>query len=109
MEHNSSKSTTIDWLIRILSAVVSITVMVSSWTLKQAWDRIDNIDNQVHQLELKGAETAGNRFTSVDWMREKSLIDAKELEREKRFSIIESDLRFIKEGIQDIKKQLDTK
>lgn len=116
MERKDSKTTTIDWLIRILSAVVSITVMVSSWTLKQAWDRIDTIDKQVHILEIKGAETAGSKFTAADWAAQKALLDSEKMSLDRRIMRLEESIPTIKDTLLEIKtnqleikKQLDTK
>lgn len=116
MERNNSKTNTIDWLVRILSAVVSITVMVSSFMLKEAWDRIDSIDGKVHALEVKGAETAGNRFTTNDWAAQKALLDASQMSLDRRIMRLEESIPAIKESLMEIKngqleikKQLETK
>lgn len=91
------------WIIRIGAFLMSVTIMVSSWFLNQAWTRIDNIDKSVHALEIATAGASGSKFTSTNWIDAKSLLDNERLAMDRRLIRLEESLPVIRESLVEIK------
>lgn len=107
MERKESNKETINWILRIGSFAMSVAIMVSSWFLNQAWNRIGTIEQKVHELELVGATSSGNRFTSNDWQTNKALLDAERLSMDRRIIRLEESLPSIKDSLLEIRTKLD--
>jgi hypothetical protein len=95
------------WINRVVGAIFAIAMAVSSYFLNSTIEQIEKLSERVSRLELKNAETSGNRFSSVDWMREKSLLDADRLLNEKRLIRIEESIPVIKESLARIEKSIE--
>lgn len=101
----TTSSTT--WTLRIGSFVMSIAIMVSSWFLNQAWERINTIEKSVRALEIASATTNGTKFTANDWANAKSILDADRLAMDRRIIRLEESLPTIKESLIEIKNNID--
>lgn len=101
------QTTSSTWTLRIGSFVMSIAIMVSSWFLNQAWERINNIEKSIRDLELATATTNGTKFTANDWANAKSILDADRLAMDRRVIRLEESLPTIKETLIDIKNNID--
>jgi len=95
------------WVVRIGGLVMSVVIMLSSWFLKEAWEKINTIENKVQALEVSNAATSSNRFTSTDWNNNKSLIDADRLALDRRVMRLEENSTSIKESLQRIENSLN--
>lgn len=87
------------WLTQIVGAVMSIAILASSWFLTQAWNRINKVEDSVHQMEINVATTDGNRFTSMDWVVAKNALDAKQTDIDRRVMRLEETSVIIKESL----------
>ena len=96
-----------DWVLKIGGFIMSIALMVSSWFLNQAWNRIQTIENKVQQLELQGAATSGNRFTSIDWQTNKAILDNERLALDRRMIKQEEMSLIIKDSLMELKTNVN--
>ena len=101
-----TESNNTSWALRIGSFAMSIAIMVSSWFLSQAWDRINNIEKSVHQLEIATALTNSNKFTTNDWATAKSVLDSDRLAMDRRIIRLEESLPSIKDSLLEIKNSI---
>jgi hypothetical protein len=106
MVSKSDKTELVSWIIRIGSFVMSIAIMVSSWFLNQAWNRITEVEHAVKALEITSASTNGNRFTTNDWVTAKSILDTERLAMDRRIIRMEESIPAIKDSLIEIKAQL---
>jgi len=106
MENRETPNTR--WVIRIGTFTMSVAIMVSSWFLNQAWGRIGTIETSVHELQLTAASTSGNKFTSGDWVKSKTVLDTERLALDRRLIRVEETIPIIKESLEDIKDMLRT-
>lgn len=97
------------WINRIISAVFAIGMAVSGYFLNETMGTIKEVENRVYSLEIKDATITGNRFTSSDWMTQKSLIDADKLATERRITKLEEAIPTIKESLIRIELAIDKK
>jgi hypothetical protein len=95
------------WAFKIMGFFMSVALMVSSFFLKSAWDKIGKIEQSVHDLEITLTERTASRFDSSDWVREKILLDAKLTSLDRRLIKLEESLPAIKESLDEIKDKLD--
>ncbi len=65
---------TFEWAWRL---IISIFVGVGAWFGKEVWSGQTNIAAQMKDLQITTARSEGSRFTSIDWQREKSLIETR--------------------------------
>jgi len=77
------------WIIRVGSVVMSIALMFSTWFLSQAWDRINNMEKSIRSLEISMATAQSNRFTNMDWITNKTILDSEKLAIDRRVMRIE--------------------
>lgn len=96
----------INWTIRIGSFVMSIAIMISSWFLTQAWDKISNVEKEVTKLQIVTATMEGNRFSSKDWSDAKSVLDGERLVLDRRIIRLEESIPVIKDSLIEIKQTL---
>lgn len=102
----NTKPDTLSWIIRIGSFIMSIAIMVSSWFLNQAWNRISENERAIRNIELNAATVSGTRFTSTDWTIQKNLIDSERLALDRRIIRLEESLPVIKDTLLEIKQEL---
>ena len=95
-----------NYLQRILSILTSVGLAISGWFLTTAYNQLDQLNNRVQTIELKQAETSGNRFTSADWTNAKTIIDADRLALDKRLIVVEENNRQVREMLVEIKQDL---
>jgi hypothetical protein len=100
------KEHVINWTLKIGSFIMSIAIMISSWFLNQAWNRIGQVESKVQSIELVQAETRSNKFTSTDFNNAKVIIDAERLALDRRVIRLEESLPTIKDSLTDIKQTL---
>jgi hypothetical protein len=98
--------TTASWILKISSFVMSIAIMISSWFLSQAWDKINTIEKSVHELEITAALTNSTKFTNNDWASAKSVLDADRLAMDRRIIRLEESLPSIKDSLIEIKNSI---
>lgn len=101
------KKDTNNWLFKIGSFAMSVALMVSSWFLNQAWTRIENIEKDIHELQIKDAGSSNTKFTSMDWQNQKILLDSERMAMDRRLIRLEESLPSIKESLQEIKNTLN--
>lgn len=92
------------WILRIGSFLMSVAIMVSSWFLNQAWNRINEIEKSVHKLEIETATTNGNRFTSSNWADAKAILDAEKLSLDRRVMRLEESIPVIRESLLELRE-----
>ena len=73
----------------ILSILISVGLAVSGFMLKEAYTKIENIGKDVQELKVSQASTSANRFSSNDWMVQKTQLDEQKLQMEKRVISLE--------------------
>jgi hypothetical protein len=87
------------WIIRVGSVVMSIALMFSTWFLSQAWDRINNMEKSIRSLEISMATAQSNRFTSMDWITNKTILDSDKLAIDRRVMRIEETNVAVKDSL----------
>lgn len=92
--------------LKIIGFMMSIAIMVSSWFLSQAWDRISAIEKSVHQLEITNSASTANKFTASDWIAAKATLDAEQNALDRRIMRLEEALPVIKESLIEIRDTL---
>jgi len=97
------------WAFKLTGFVMSITIMITSWFLNQAWDRINKIESAIQVLEIRDAKHDSSTVASVDWIRSKDVIDNKSNELDRRITRLEESLPVIKDSLLDIKNTLKSK
>jgi hypothetical protein len=95
------------WLTNILSIVCTIGLMISSFFLKECWDNLKTTQKDIQTLEITSATTAGNRFTSNDWIAQKNLLDAEKLAMDRRLMRVEESLPFIRDSLGRIEASIN--
>lgn len=95
------------WIIRIGSFIMSLAIMISSWFLNQAWDRITQLEKEVKQIQINDALINGNGFTSKNWTDAKTILDAERLAMDRRIIRLEETIPVIKDSQLETKKTLD--
>ena len=95
--------------LKIGGFIMSIAIMLSSWFLNQAIDRIGNIENSIKSLELVNATVSGNRFTTNDWATAKSILDSERNSIDRRIIRLEENSVVIKDALVEIKQILKGK
>ncbi len=66
-----------------------------------------DVSIRVSALEIKQAETAGNRFTSADWVNAKSTLDERDVNMDKRITRLEDAVPAIRQSLERIEMKLD--
>lgn len=100
------RETTSYWTNRVVSILLSISIAVTSFFLKTAWDRINEVEISVHRIELDTATNHGNRFTSTNWVESKAILDAERLALDRRVMRLEESLPVIKDSLIAIEKKV---
>jgi hypothetical protein len=95
-----------DLPIKIIGFMMSIAIMVSSWFLSQAWDRILSIEKSIHQIELTTSAISANKFTTTDWISAKSMMDAEKNSLDRRIMRLEESIPVIKDSLIEIKENM---
>ena len=95
------------WLIRIGGFAMSIAIMVSSWFLNQAWDRINKVEDIVHTLELNSASSNSNKFTNTDWITAKAVLENNQQAIDRRVMRLEENSTVIKDSLIRIESGLN--
>lgn len=95
------------WLLKLFSIFMTLSIMVSSWFLKETMDKLNSLDKRLYSLELSEARTTSNRFTSVDWNIQKSLLESDKLIVERRIIKMEESIPQIKEALQRIETAIE--
>ena len=84
---------------RTVIAIMSISMPAAGWLFTQAFSTVGAMKAEIHDIQIKQAETAGNRFTSTDWTEAKTNLD-----RER--SLLDSRTTRLEEALQNQKEQL---
>lgn len=93
------QSATNTWIIRIGTFIMSIAIMFSTWFLSQAWDRINTMEKSIRTLEISMATAQSNRFTSMDWITNKTILDSEKLAIDRRVMRIEETNAAVKDSL----------
>jgi hypothetical protein len=88
-----------NWAVRILIGVMSISIAMSSWFLSECWNKISILENKVQSIEIACATVSSNRFTSGDWLTQKTLMDVDKIAAEKRIIRLEESIPVIKDSM----------
>jgi hypothetical protein len=100
------RNETMSWVLKIGGFIMSIAIMISSWFLNQAMQRINNVENSIKVLELSNATIAGSKFTATDWANAKSVLDADRNAIDRRIVRLEENSAVIKDALIEIKQIL---
>ena len=103
------KENIINWTLKIGSFIMSIAIMITSWFLNQAWNRIGAVEDKVHEIELTNVQITSSRFTSSDWTNAKTVLDSDRLALDRRIIRLEESLPAIKESLIEIKQAINEK
>jgi hypothetical protein len=106
MPPQSKHDTTVNWVLKIGGFIMSIAIMVSSWFLNQAMERITNIEKSIKELELSAAIVSGSKFTASDWSTAKTVLDADRNAIDRRIVRLEENSVVIKDSLAEIKQIL---
>lgn len=106
---DSEQAANVKWSDKIFPVVMAISIAASSWFLNQAWTKITTLEGKVQTIEVTMATTAGNRFTSNDWVTAKSLIDTDRNSLDRRIMRLEESLPVIKDTLLEIKDTIHVK
>ena len=101
-----NKNDTLNWSLKIAGFIMSIAIMVSSWFLNQAWSRINDVEKTVHKLEIDSASVEGNKFTTTDWVKAKTLLDIERSDFDRRLIRLEESIPVIKDSLLSIKDSI---
>ncbi len=94
------------YLQKALSILTSIGLAVSGWFLNSAYDSLQGLERRVQQVELFQAQTNGNRFTSGDFVKAKETIDTQFLAQDRRITILEENLKTIRDILLEMKEDI---
>ena len=94
------------YLQKALSVVMSIGLAISGWFLTTAYGELNTLNNRVQAVELIQASTTANRFTSGDFVKAKEIIDQQQLAIDRRITILEENMKNIKDILAEIKADL---
>jgi len=103
------KNDTMNWILKIGGFIMSITIMVSSWFLNQAMGRLNDVEKSIKSLEISEATSAGSKFTSLDWVNAKTIIDTNQSAIDRRLVKLEENNSTIKDSLAEIKQLLKEK
>lgn len=90
----------------ITSGVITIMLSISGWFIKENMNNIAECRKDITELKLNAERTAGNRFTSSDFVKAKEIIDQQQLTIDRRVTILEENTRSIKDLMIEIKADL---
>lgn len=96
----------IDWTLKIASFIMSIAIMISSFFLTKAWDKISNLEKDIVELKIDASRTQSNRFSSNDWVTAKSILDSERLSMDRRLIRMEETIPMINDSISEIKQTI---
>ena len=102
-----TKDNIIDWTIKIASFVMSIAIMVSSFFLTKAWEKITNLEKDVSQLKIDYSVASSTQLTYKQWIDAKSIIDSERVALDKRLIKIEETYPMINNSIMEIKQSIN--
>lgn len=94
------------WLHWAISGIIAIALSVSGWFLNSCYDSMKELDKRIQALELKQVEMSGNKFTSVDWLNAKVILDADRLALDKRLTIVEENTKQVREMLMEMKQDI---
>jgi len=97
------------WSLKLSGFVMSIAIVLSSWFLNQAWDRINLIEHTVKVLELSDAKHDSSTISSYDFGKYKEALDHKSYELDRRITRLEESLPVIKDTLLEIKNTIRLK
>lgn len=89
--------------------IMSMSITATSWFLNQAWSKISIVETKIQAIELKAAETGGNRFTSNNWVDAKAILDNERAALDRRIMRLEESLPVIKDTLIEIKNKVSVK
>jgi len=111
MTSNEEKSILYKLITFITSGVITIMLSISGWFIKENMNNIAECRKDIAELKLNAERTAGNRFTSSDFVKAKEIIDQQQLTVDRRVTILEENTRTIKDLIIEIRadvKEMNT-
>ena len=88
---------------KAFSILTSIGLAVSGWFLNQAYAKMQEGEGRGQKVELVQATNEGNRFTSNDFVTAKGTIDNQFLAQDRRITILEENLKSIREILLELK------
>lgn len=100
------KQVVIDWTLKIASFIMSIAIMISSFFLTKAWDKISNIETKVAKLELDYGVHSTSQFTYKQWVEAKTNLDNERNAMDRRLIRIEETYPTINNAIIEIKQSI---
>lgn len=86
-----------------VSIVITISLAVSGWFIKENINNISNCQKDIIELKLAAEKVSASRFTASDWIIEKRQLDENRLQQEKRIVVVEENMRQVKELLSEIK------
>lgn len=92
---------------KILCALIGIGLTISSYFLNTTMTRLEANEKNIQTLEITSATTAGNRFTSNDWITQKNLLDAEKMAMDRRIMRVEESLPFIRDSLGRIETSIN--
>lgn len=98
--------TLIDWTIKGASFIMSIAIMISSFFLTKAWEKISNLEKDIIELKIESGKVQSNRFSSNDWVNAKTILDTERLAMDRRIIRIEETYPTISESISEIRQSI---
>ena len=93
-------------LTKIVHSLMAIALASTTWFLLQLWDKQNNLEKVVYGIQLEQAKTSSNRFTSNDWVINKSVLDSERLALDRRLIKLEETIPIIKDSNIEIKQSI---
>lgn len=94
---------------RLGSLIMSLSVMLSCWFLNQAWNRINDMDKAIRELQVETASIKETRITSSQFNTIKAALDSSDAALDRRIIRLEESIPMIKENLTEIKTMLKSK
>jgi len=93
-------------VMRILGAIISIALSISGYFLSDCYSRLGKVEGMVTELRLGAEKTSGNRFTSVDWLSNKAVLDSDRQAMERRVIVLEQNFIQCRDILLEIKSEI---
>ena len=93
-------------LLKALSFLTSVGLAVSGYFLADTYQKMDKMRDDITDLQLHKERVESSRFSALDFIKAKDIIDSQIVSTDKRVLVLEESQKTIKEYLVEIKADL---
>ena len=93
-------------LLKALSFLTAVGLAVSGWFLKDTYEKMYEMREDITELQISSERVSASRFSSSDFVKAKEIIDSQIIATDRRVLVLEESQKTIKEYLSEIRSDI---